>query len=122
MIKNKDHWLFLTRLMALTEIKLKNPNSSRTIDKKEIEIKRISIFKGLTELDSVRLLNKKLMGIILNDISKIAPRRAISQNVWSSRLLILIVGLNKIAAIKAKIVNIEIIIDPINIKSHPELL
>ena len=97
-------------------------NEDKTIDKKEIEINKISIFKGLTEELWVKLLNNSLSGIILNKINKSAPIRVTIQNVCSSKFLILMVGLNKTERIKKIIVITEIITEPINIKSLPELL
>ena len=59
---------------------------------------------------------------ILNKINKSAPIRVTIQNICSSKFLILMVGLNKTERIKKIIVMTEIITEPINIKSLPELL
>ena len=125
---NDNNELLIQILQTLNNFQLQTAASFTELrskveeNKKEIEINKISIFKGLTEELWVKLLNNSLSGIILNKINKSAPIRVTIQNVCSSKFLILMVGLNKTERIKKIIVITEIITEPINIKSLPELL
>ena len=74
---NDNNELLIQILQTLNNFQLQTAASFTELrskveeNKKEIEINKISIFKGLTEELWVKLLNNSLSGIILNKINKL---------------------------------------------------
>lgn len=77
-------------------IYLKNPNSSREIEIKAIEINNTNILIGLTLLEDVKASKTFFVGKTLNISNIIAPIKAGIKNVLILMFFILIFGLNNI--------------------------
>ena len=77
-------------------IYLKNPNSSREIEIKAIEINNNNILIGLTLLTDVKASKTFFIGTILNISNIIAPIKAGIKNVLILMFFTFIFGLNNI--------------------------
>lgn len=77
-------------------IYLKNPNSSREIEIKAIEINNNNILIGLTLLTDVKASKTLFIGTILNISNIIAPIKAGIKNVLILMFFTFIFGLNNI--------------------------
>ena len=79
MVKNKENWLFFAFFVAKTAKNLKNPTSSKNIDKKVIETNNTSILSGFIDELLVNPLNISVKEIPPKTTTKIAPNRQTSQ-------------------------------------------
>lgn len=121
-IKNNLYCEFFTYFIALDAINSKNPNSSKVIDNIESDKSKTIIFKGLIDELSVKDVINTSRGILLVNKIKIAPIKAISQNVSIDLFFTLNEGNLINTIIRARQVSIDIINVSAIMSSFPIIL